>query len=77
MEAKRGNLNSIMFVICVLYIIRHIIHIITEGMKLMTSESLVYNGEKINIANHTVATYNIIISIAFIAIIVFILRKKK
>lgn len=77
MEAKKIHLNSFTVVICILYIIRHIIHIITEGIRLMTPENFIYNGVRVNIVSHTAATYNIIISGIFIVIICFILQKKK
>lgn len=76
-EKNNPSLNSVTIVVCVLYMVRHIIHIITEGIKLITPESLVYNGVELNIVNHAAATYNVVASLPFVVILAFILKKKK
>lgn len=71
------SFNILTTIVCVLYLIRHIIHVITEGIKLTYPENFIYNGVKITIANHDMTIYNIVTSILFIVIMANILRKKK
>jgi TPR repeat protein len=76
-NTKSTSLSFITIAIFVLYIIRHFTHIITEGIKLATPETLNYNGVQLNIVNHTVALYNIAVSVIFVIIMICILQKRK
>lgn len=77
MEKKeKGNFNTFILLIFILVIIRHGMNIITQFLKLFTPETVEYNGQILEMANHTVAAYNIVLSIIAIASLILVLCKK-
>lgn len=73
---KKAEFNAAIYVVFILVILRHGINLITQFIKLMTPESVVYGGQVLETSNHTIAAYNMVLSVVIIFSLILVLCKK-
>lgn len=76
MEQEKRKFNSIVIVVFVLVIVRHVMSIMTQLIKLMTPETIEYQGQILQLGNHAIAIYNLLLSVVVIASMIMVLCKK-
>lgn len=73
---ERDDFSIGVVVIFVLVMIRHGMNILTQFIKMLTPETMEYNGQTIVVANHAFASYSIALSVIIIASLILVLCKK-
>lgn len=77
MKQKSGQLNYVLWVVCILAIIRNITNIVKSITELLTPENVDFIGETLLLSNHLTSAFSLLSSLFIIIAVILTLNKRK